>query len=450
MNISDSVRSFFHLKENNTRVRTEFIAGLTTFLTMAYIIFVNPAILSVDFSGSPTGLDFNAVMLATCISAALATLLMGLYANYPIAQAPGMGENFFLVSVIMAISALGIPNPWQTALGIVFISGILFLIVSLFNIRSILIDIISPSLKNAIAVGIGFFIAFLGLQNAKILTANPGTLVQLNQNIVNAETAIFLFGLLLISILLIKGVKGAIFIGIILSAILSIFLGKVEFTGILSTPPSIAPTLLKMDIIGVFKLIPIHEALSFIIILLFMDIFDTTGTIVGVGEQAGLIKDNKLPKANKALISDAVGTVAGACLGTSTVTSYIESASGVEAGGRTGLTSVFVALFFILAIFFSPLVKMIGVFKPITAPALVIVGAMMMKNVVKIDWKDYSESIPAFLTIAGIPLTCSISNGLAFGFIAYPICKVVSGKAKEIGWLIYFLGAAFLLRYIFL
>ncbi|MDP8292551.1 MAG: NCS2 family permease [Candidatus Orphnella occulta] len=444
------IERIFKLKENRTCVRTELIAGITTFLTMAYIIFVNPAILSVNFNGTPTGLDFNAVMLATCLSAAIATFIMGAYANYPIAQAPGMGENFFFVSVIGAISALGVANAWQVALGIVFIAGLLFLIISLFNVRETLIKVISPSLKNGIAVGIGIFIAFLGLQNANILISNPGTLVQLNNNIINVETGIFAFGLVVISILLIGKIKGAIFIGIILSAVLSLVLGKVEFTGIVSIPPSIAPTLFKMDIIGVFKLVPIHEALSFIIILLFMDIFDTTGTIVGVGEQAGFIKDNKLPRANKALVSDAIGTITGACLGTSTVTSYIESASGVQAGGRTGLTAVFVSLFFVLAIFFSPLVKMIGMFKPITAPALVIVGAMMMKNVVKIDWDDYTESIPAFLTIVGIPLTCSISNGLAFGFIAYPMCRIFSGKVKDTSWLVYLLGAIFLLRYILL
>ena len=444
------IEKLFKLSKNKTNVRTELFAGLTTFFTMAYIIFVNPAILSVDFAGNPTGLDFNAVMLATCLAAAIATFIMGVYANYPIAQAPGMGENFFFVSVIMSVSALGIADAWQVALGIVFISGVLFLIISLFNIREKLMNAISPSLKNGIAVGIGFFIAFLGLQNAKVLTSNPGTLLQLNGNLVNADIGIFLFGLVVISILLIKRVKGAILIGILLSAVLSVILGKIEFTGLISKPPSIAPTFLKMNLAGVFKLIPFKEAISFIVILLFMDVFDTIGTIVGVGEQAGLIKDNRLPRANRALMSDAIGTVAGACLGTSTVTSYIESASGVETGGRTGLTSVFVSFFFVLAIFFSPLVKMISSFKPITAPALVIVGAMMVRNVSKIDWSDYSESIPAFLTMAGIPLTCSISNGLAFGFISYPLLKLFSGKVKETSWLVYILGGIFLLRYILL
>ena len=443
------IEQLFKLSENKTNIRTELIAGLTSFFTMAYIIFVNPTILSVDFIGNPTGLDFNAVMIATCLSAAIATFIMGVYANYPIAQAPGMGENFFFVSMIVSISALGVVNAWQVALGIVFISGVLFLIISLFNVREKVMNVISPSVKNGIAAGIGLFIAFLGLQNAKVLTSNPGTLVQLNGNLVNADIGVFLFGLIVISIFLIKRVKGAIFIGILLSAALSVMLGKVEFTGIVSRPPSIAPTFLKMDLAGVFKSIPFQEAISFIIILLFMDVFDTIGTLVGVGEQAGFIKDNKLPRANRVLMSDAIGTVTGACLGTSTVTSYIESASGVEAGG-TGLTSVFVALFFILAIFFSPLVKMISFFKPITAPALVIVGAMMMRNVRKIDWSEYSESIPAFLIMAGIPLTCSISNGLAFGFISYPVCKIFSGKAKETSWLVYILGVIFLLRYILL
>lgn len=442
------IEKIFKLKENKTNLRTELIAGLTTFFTMAYIIFVNPAILSVGFNGNPTGLDFNAVMLATCLSAAIATFIMGVYANYPIAQAPGMGENLFLVSVIMSISALGVVNAWQIALGIVFISGVLFLIISLFNIREKLMNAISPSLKNGIAAGVGFFIAFLGLQNANILTSNPGAIIQLNSNLLNAETGVFLFGLGTIAALLIKRVKGAIFIGILLSTVLSVILGKVKFTGIVSSPPSIAPTFLKMDLIGVFKSIPLQEAVSFIVILLFMDIFDTMGTVVGIGEQAGFIKDNVFPRVNKVLISDAVGTIAGACLGTSTVTSYIESASGVGAGGRTGFTSVFVTLFFILAIFFSPLIRMISFFKPITAPALVIVGAMMMRNVGKIDWNDYSESIPAFLTMAGIPLTCSISNGLAFGFISYPLCKIFSGKVRDTSWLIYVLGLIFILRYI--
>ncbi len=438
----------FKLRRNNSSVRIELIAGLTTFLTMAYIIFVQPAILSVDFAGKPTGMDFNAVMLATCISAALATFIMGVYANYPIAQAPGMGENFFFVSVVMAIAVLGVANAWQVALGIVFIAGVLFLIISFLNVREKLMNAISPSMKNGIAVGIGLFIAFLGLQHAKIITSSPGTFVQLNRDLFNSDVGIFVFGLFIIAILLIRRIRGSILIGICLSAVLAIILGKVEFNGIISRPPSIAPTFFKMDIAGVFKSLPLAESISFIAIFLFMDVFDTIGTIVGVGEQAGFIKNNKLPRANRALMSDAIGTVAGACLGTSTVTSYIESASGVEAGGKTGLTSVFVSLFFILAIFFSPLVKMIGSYAPITAPALVIVGAMMVKNVVKINWSEYSESIPAFLIMMGIPATCSISNGLAFGFISYPVFKLFSGRAKETSWLIYLLGIIFLLRYL--
>jgi AGZA family xanthine/uracil permease-like MFS transporter len=446
------LEKLFKLRRNNTNVRIELIAGITTFLTMAYIIFVQPAVLSVDFTGSPTGMDFNAVMLATCLSAALATFIMGIYANYPIAQAPGMGQNFFFISVIMSMTALGVADAWQVALGIVFIAGILFLLISLLNIREKLMNIISPGMKNGIVVGIGLFIAFLGLQKAQIISANPGTLVELNRSeLVSKDMAVFIFGLILISVCLIRRIRGAIIIGIFFAAVLSVILNKVDFTGIISSPPSIAPTFLKMKITaGVIKAISFTDYLSFVIIFLFMDIFDTIGTIIGVSEQAGFIKDNKLPRANRALISDAVGTVAGACLGTSTVTSYIESATGVEAGGRTGLTSIFVSLFFILAIFFSPIVKMVSSYAPITAPALVIVGSMMVKNVNKIDWNDYSESIPAFLIMMGIPLTCSISNGLAFGFIAYPALKIFSGKMKECNWLMYILGILFLFRYIFI
>ncbi|MCK9555285.1 NCS2 family permease [bacterium] len=439
---------FFKLKEKGTNVGTEFVAAVTTFLTMSYIVFVQPAILSADFNGNPTGMDFNAVMIATCLSAAIATFMMGVYANYPIAQAPGMGENIFFVSVIMSISAMGVQNSWQIALGIVFLSGVLFLLVALFNIRAKLLNVISPSMKNAIAVGIGLFIAFLGLQKAKLIIAGPGTLIQMNSDILSKDIGIFVFGLILIAVFLMRRVRGAILIGIICSAVLAAVLGKIEFAGLVSRPPSIEPTFFKMDIAGIFKKLPFQDYLSFIIIFLFMDVFDTIGTIIGVSEQAGLIVDNKLPRANRALMSDAVGTVAGACLGTSTVTSYIESASGVEAGGRTGLTSVFISMFFVFAVFFSPLIKTIASYEAITAPALVIVGAMMTKNVVNIKWTDYSESIPAFLTMMGIPLTCSISNGLAFGFIAYPVMKLFSGRIKETSWLAYLLGAVFLLRYL--
>lgn len=441
---------FFKLKRNNTNAVTELAAAATTFLTMSYIIFVQPAILSADFNGNPTGMDFNAVMLATCLSAALATFIMGVYANYPIAQAPGMGENIFFVSVIMSISAMGVKNAWQISLGIVFISGILFLIISVLNVREKLLNIISPSMKNAIAVGIGLFIAFLGMQKAKLIVAAPGTLIQMSGDILSKDMGIFLFGLLIIAVLLMRRVKGAILIGIICSAVMASVFGKIEFSGIVSKPPSIAPTFMKMDVAGVFRSLPVQEYLSFIVIFLFMDVFDTIGTIIGVGEQAGFIVDNKLPRANRALISDAVGTAAGACLGTSTITSYIESASGVEAGGRTGLTSVFISIFFICAVFFSPLIKVVASYDAVTAPALVIVGAMMTKNVVNIKWADYSESIPAFLIMMGIPLTCSISNGLAFGFISYPLMKLFSGKTGETSWLVYLLGAIFLCRYLFL
>ncbi len=456
---------YFRFQENGTSFKVEVGAGITTFMTLAYIIFVQPAILSGRMFGFETGMDFGAVMTATCLAGALATLIMGLYANYPIAQAPGMGENFFFVfTVIPAASALiaakgwtGTP-PWEVALGVVFISGALFLILSLLKVRQVLIDAISPSLKNGIAVGIGLFIAFIGLQNAGVIvsaasvipgshppTISPGTIVTLTKNLLSRNVFVFGFGFLVIVVLYARRIKGSILYGIFAGLILSLLLGEVKFTGVFAPPPSLSPTLFKVDVI---------HALSFplwplIVVFLFMDIFDTLGTLIGVSEQAGFIKDNKLPRAGKALVSDAVGTVAGALMGTSTVTSFIESAAGVEHGGRTGFTGVIVAIGFLLALFFSPLVAMVANYPPITAPALVVVGAMMLRNVSKVDWRDYTESIPAFLVMVGIPFSYSIADGIAWGFISYPLIKLFSGRLKETSWLIYLVGALFILRYIF-
>ncbi|NQT24228.1 NCS2 family permease [candidate division KSB1 bacterium] len=433
----------FRLSEKNTTVRTEIIAGITTFMTMAYIIFLNPAILSTDFAGNPTGLSYDAAMLATCLAAAIATLIMGLYANFPIAQAPGMGENFFFVTVVMTLSAMGVVDSWRVALGITFISGILFLLLSLLKFRKAIIDAVSPSLKNAIAVGIGLLIAFIGFQNGGIILDAPGSLVQFNSNFLQADVLIFFFGLLLTAVLFVRKVRGAILWGILASAILSIVLGKVQFVGIVGLPQDHA--FLKFDLLGALKL----YTLPFIVVFLFMDLFDTMGTLIGVGEQMGIMKDNKLPGANRALISDAVGTVVGSCTGTSTVTSYIESAVGVQYGGRTGLTSVVTGLLFLLALFFAPLAGMIGKYATITAPALVIVGAMMVRNVSKIDWEDYSEAIPAFLIVLGIPLSYNIHDGLAMGFIAYPIIKLSTGRKADVNWLILLVAVLFILRYVF-
>jgi len=452
---------YFQLSANRTTVRTELLAGVTTFLTMAYIIFVQPAVLSGAMFGMKTGMDFGAVTTATCLSAALATGLMALYARYPIAQAPGMGQNFFFIfSAIPAATAAGFADGWQAALGAVFISGVLFLVMSLLGLREMIFDAVSPSMKNGIAVGIGLFIAFIGLQDAGVILKDPETAVKLNAHLMSPDLLVFFFGLLLTASLHARRVRGSILWGIVgataLASVLKLALPHIasladsslvaesklikqfEFAkGFIAAPPSLAPTFLKMDL---------RAALSaamwpFIFVFLFMLVFDAIGTLIGVSEQAGFIKDNKLPRAKQAMLSDAVGTVAGAALGTSTVTSFIESAAGVEAGGRTGLTGLTTAALFLLALFFSPVVAMIGSYPAITAPALVVVGAMMCQNVTKIKWEDYSESVPAFLTVVGIPLTYSIADGMALGFISYPIIKFFSGRGREVSWLTYVLAA---------
>jgi len=435
------LEKLFKLQEKETTVKVELMAGLATFMTMAYIIFVNPAILSTDFTGEPTGLSSDAAMLATCLAAFVATTLMGLYANYPIAQAPGMGENIFFVTVVMALTAQGITNSWQVTLGIVLISGTLFLILSLFRIREILIDSVSPSLKNGIAVGIGLLIAFIGFQNAGIIIKDPATAVKFNSDILQANVLIFLAGLIVTSVLHVRGVRGSIVWGILFTTILALIAGQVKYEGIFGLPKEHA--IFKFDLIAALK----FQFIPFIIVFLFMDLFDTMGTIIGVAEQAGFMEENKLPGAKRALVSDAVGTVVGACSGTSTVTSFIESTIGVEYGARTGLASVATGVLFLFALFFTPLIGMIGKYFPITAPALVIVGTMMMRNVRKIDWEDFSEAIPAFLMILGIPLSYNIHDGLAIGFIAYPVIKLFTGRGKEVHWLMYLVAVFFIFRY---
>ena len=454
---------FFRLSEHHTSVRTELLAGLTTFLTMAYIIFVQPAVLSHTPDGGATGMDPQAVMTATCLVAALATAIMALYARYPIAQAPGMGENFLFVAVIGLLIEEGSAAPWQTALGVVFIAGVLFLLLSLLGVREMLLDTISPSMRSAIAVGIGLFIAFIGVQWGGLVVPSPYTCVKLNAQLSSPDLIVFFFGLLLTAALFALRIRGSIVLGIIAAATLAVALKwvlplppeegaapsgalvqsaemqKFQVAKKVVSPP-VAPHWLAMDLRAALS----RKMVPFILIFLFMDLFDTLGTLVGVSEQAGLIKDNKLPRARQALLSDAVGTTAGAALGTSTVTSFIESAAGVEQGGRTGLTALCTAGLFLLALFFTPLVAMIGSYRPITAPALVIVGSMMMRNVTRIDWKDYSEAVPAFLIVIGIPMTYSIGDGLALGFVAYPIIKLSTGKGRTVHWLMYVMALVLL------
>ncbi|OGV66266.1 MAG: hypothetical protein A2283_12105 [Lentisphaerae bacterium RIFOXYA12_FULL_48_11] len=437
----------FQLSENNTTVRIEILAGMTTFLTMAYIIFVQPAILSKDFAGQPTGLDTDAILLATCLGSAFASVFMGLYAKYPIALAPGMGENFFFISTIMAMSAMGFTHPWQTALGIVFYAGVLFLILSILKVREALLNAISPSLRNGIAIGIGIFIAFIGLKNGGVIIGKPGTLLGLNTNFLDhsvlADITVFLVGLVISAGLYARNIRGSILWGILASAVVAILFGKLQIHSILGIPDFNKSAIFKMDLVGALS----FKALPFIFVFLFMDLFDTIGTLIGVSEQAGFIKDNKLPRAEKVLVVDSASTIAGACLGTSTITSYIESAAGVAYGGRTGLTSVTVGILFILALLFSPLIACIGSYLPVTSSALVIVGALMMKNVTKIDWNDFSEVIPAFLIAIGIPLTFSISDGISIGFVAYPIVKLISGKGKTVTPLMYIVAAVIVAYY---
>lgn len=432
---------FFKLRENNTSFRIEMVGGLTTFMTMSYIIFVQPAILS------GAGMDKGAVMFATCISSALATLLMGLLAKYPIALAPAMGHNVFFAVIVCGTMGYS----WQIALGAVFISGTVFIILSILGVWENLVASVPDSLKHAIAVGIGLLIALIGLEYGGLVVDAPGVLVGLG-DLTSKPVALVLFGVILTSVLMALRVRGAILIGILATAILGIPLGIVKYQGILASPPSVLPTLFKLDILGALK----TGLITVIFIFFFLDLFDTMGTLIGVSSPAGLLKEGKLPRANQAMLSDAIGTVGGALLGTSTVTSYIESSTGISQGARTGLANIFTSFLFLIALFFSPLAEMIGgeysynglTLKPVVAPPLIIVGYLMMRCVTWINWEELSEAIPAFLTIIIMPMTMSITEGIAFGFISYSFLKLVTGKGKEVQWLIYFFSALFILRYV--
>lgn len=445
----------FELAANGTDIRTELLAGFTTFLTMSYIIFVQPAVLSGKMFGFETGMDFGAVTTATCLGAAIASAIMGLYARYPIAQAPGMGQNFFFVlSAIPAATAAGFSNAWQTALGVVFVSGVLFLVLSLFRVRETLLNAISPGMKHAIAAGIGMFIAFIGLQNAGLIMKSPATGVTLNAKFLSPELLVFFIGLLVSGACHARRIPAAILFGIAAATTVAggIKLWRPEsVTGfrfaesVVAPPPSLAPTLFQFDLGNALSL----AMLPFVLVFLFMVMFDTVGTLVGVAGQAGMLRENRLPRAQQAFTSDALGTTVGACLGTSTVTAYIESATGVQQGGRTGLTSVTVALLFLLALFFSPIIGMVGGYPPITAPALVLVGVMMFGNVRAIEWDDFTEALPAFAVITGIPFCYSIGDGLALGFLCYPLIKLLAGRGREVHWILYPLAVLIGLYFVF-
>ncbi|MEI3598064.1 MULTISPECIES: NCS2 family permease [unclassified Oceanobacillus] len=425
------LESFFKLKENNTTVRTEFTAGLTTFLTMAYIVVVNPAILH------SAGVPFEQVFMATVITAIVGSLMMGLLANYPIAIAPGMGLNAYFASVV-ATQGLS----YQTVFGTVFIAGILFLLLSFTTLRETLINKIPDSLKFGITAGIGLFIAFVGLKNSGLVVPNEANIIGLG-DLTDPMVMLTIAGLFLTLVFYMLNIRGALFLGMVITGILAYFTGQIQFEGIISTPPT--PVFFDLDIAGVFS----HGLYTIIIAFLLVTLFDTTGTIIGVAEQGGFMKNGKLPRSKQALLADATATTVGSVFGTSPATAYIESTSGVAAGGRTGLTSLFVSLLFAISIFFTPIISVVAGVPAITSPVLIIVGSFMMQGLAKINWKSFDEAFPTFITMIAMPFTSSIATGIAVGFITYPLMKLARGKGKEVHWLIYLFAILFLLQLIF-
>lgn len=429
----------FKLKEHGTDVKTEILAGLTTFMTMAYILAVNPGMLS------ETGMDIGGVFTATAVSSAIACFMMALLANYPFALAPGMGLNaFFTYSVVFGMS-----RSWQFALTAVFIEGVIFILLSFFHVREAIFDSIPMNLKKAVSVGIGLFIALIGFVNAGIVVPGEGTIVDLGQ-LTTRGPILSLIGLIITGFLLAKKVKGALFFGIIITTLIGIPLGITNLPeggllGIFSLPPSVRDVAFKFEWSNVFT----WDMLIVIFSFLFVDIFDTIGTLIGVASKADMLdEEGKLPKVKQALLADAIGTTVGACLGTSTVTTYVESASGVAEGGRTGLTSFTTGILFLLALILSPLFLMIP--GEATAPALIIVGLFMMSPIKEIDLTDFTEAIPAFLTIVMMPFVYSIAQGIVFGMVSYAVLKTLTGRYKEVSITMYILAVLFVLKEIFI
>ena len=424
----------FKLEAHGTTVRKEVIAGLTTFLTMAYIIVVNPSILSA------TGMDFGAVFVATCLAATIGTLIMGVWANYPIALAPGMGLNAFFAFTV--VGSMG--YSWQVALGAVFMSGLLFFLLSIFRIREWIINSIPHSLRFGISAGIGFFLALIALKNAGIVVDNPATLVGLG-DVVSVQSLLFFGGFLLICGLSYRGITGAVMIGIIAITLIAFFAGMVDYKGFVSAPPSLMPTLMQLDIGGALNI----GLLSIIFAFLFVDLFDTSGTLIGAAQRGGLLdQDGKLPRLGRALMSDSIATMSGAVLGTSTTTSYIESTAGISAGGRTGLTAVVVAVLFLACLVLSPIASMIPAYA--TAPALLYVAVLMTGGLKLIDWDDITDAAPAVVTALMMPLTFSIANGIALGFITYALLKIISGRWSHLNVSVVVIAVVFILKFLFL
>ncbi|MBH0006001.1 NCS2 family permease [Psychrobacter sp. SWN149] len=430
----NAIERYFGINGENTTIKTEIIAGITTFLTMAYIIFVNPNVLA------DAGMDKGAVFVATCLAAAVGCFIMGIYARLPVALAPGMGLNaFFTYGVV-----LGMGYAWQTALGAVFLSGCIFVLLSLFKIREAIINAIPTSLKHGVVAGIGAFLAFIALQSAGIIVNHDATLVGLG-DMTSFGPAMASLGFVVIIGLSYKRVPGAVTIGILLVALISLLMGYTQFTGIVSAPPSIAPTLMQLDIAGAFDV----GMISVIFAFLFVDLFDTAGTLIATTSQAKLIdKDGNIPNMGKALLADSTATVAGSLLGTSSTTSYIESISGIASGGRTGLMAVTVGVLFLLSIFFSPLAGMIPAYA--TAGAIFYVAVLMMGTLKDIEWSDLTEAAPVVVVLLFTPLTYSIADGIALGFITFTAVKVVAGKFADISIAVWLLTIILLVKIIFL
>ncbi|GAC1438795.1 MAG: NCS2 family permease [Terriglobales bacterium] len=433
MLVTNLLDRYFKLIENQTTVRQELLGGATTFVTMAYIVVVNPQILA------QAGMPPDGVVFATCISAAVATMVMGLYANYPIALAPGMSLNaYFTFSV-----CIGMHIPWRTALGMTFFSGVLFVLLTVTKVREQIVNGIPDCLKYSTAGGIGLFIAFVGLRNAKLIVANPATLVSIG-NFSDPEVQAACFGIALMLILVTRKLNGAILLGILGTTLFGIARGLTAWPSSLISMPHPSATLLQLDLRGALHLGLLEAIFAF----LFVDLFDNVGTLVGVCEQAGLVKDGKIPGVGRALVADGVGTIFGALTGTSTVTSYIESAAGVASGARTGLSNMIVAVLFLVALFFFPLATAIPAFA--TAPALILVGALMTRSIAQVKWSEFTEAFPAFFTILMTPLSFSIATGLSLGVIGYSVVKVAAGKYREVSVVLWILTGLFILRYIYL
>ena len=447
------LKNYFRLKENGTSVRTEALAGVTTFATMAYIIFVQPVVLGA------AGMDAGAVFTSTCLITAFSTVLMAFLANYPVAVAPAMGHNFFFAYIVV----LTMKVPWQVALGAVLVSGLIFVATASFGLRELVVEAVPDSLRAAIAVGIGLLVTLIGLEWSGLVRLDPNTFVTLG-HLSSSPALVALLGLTATVVLIARRVKGAILLGMLIAAIAGAAFGIVKNPGtVVSLPPSLAPTFFQLDVVAALK----QNLIAVIFVFFFLDLFDTVGSLIGIAKQAGLMKEGKLPRAGRALLADAIGTVGSAMVGNTTMVSYIESAAGVAVGGRTGLAALVTAGLFIIAMFFSPVVQMISggypvnevitvegqqiarsfVLYPVTSPALIVVGSLMIRSVRDIDWEDFTEALPAFLTVVLIPLTFSITDGIAFGFISYALLKLASGRAREVHWLIYVFALLFVARY---